>query len=99
MVCKVKSEVKMLLKMNKILSYIVIVIAAMTLVACGPDKPRPKRGTTLEIVPTTKVPKKTVNCGMGFSFCKKTRECNRPVALMRDGDPKTIKVEFDKKCN
>ena len=54
MVCKVKSEVKMLLKMNKILSYIVIVIAAMTLVACGPNKPRPKRGTTLEIVPTTK---------------------------------------------
>lgn len=94
-----KSKFKLLLNKSKILSYIAIVMVAMVITACGNDKPRPTHGTTLEIVPLTKVPKKTVNCGMGFSFCKKTRECIRPVALMKDGNPKTIKEEFDKKCN
>lgn len=84
-------------------SIVIALFAILTVVglgACGNDnnhKSKRSTVTSFELIPEPHVITKNP-CGQGFSWCEKSHECIRPLALVKGGNVKEMEQIFKETC-
>jgi hypothetical protein len=90
-------------KVRKVIAVLILTLLTVFISACNEQsKKRSNRSTvtSFELIPEQQQPRVITSnpCGQGFSWCEKSQECIRPMALVKGGNIKDMEKLFKETC-